>query len=222
MDNAARFDHISMLKNGKDAWSASQASVDLNAYLYDEKRDLAELAGALGKDDDKRRWLKEADNLKSALQAQMYDPALGYFFDRKLEDGTLVRIFGPEGWIPLWAGAASPEQARHVAAVIADPRKFATAMPFPSLAADDPRFSPVKGYWRGAVWIDQAYFALTGLRRYGYAAEADALALRLVSKAQGLAAQTPFHEVYDPLTGDGLHAPNFSWSAAHFLMLLQE
>ncbi|MBV8665591.1 MAG: hypothetical protein JO269_03820 [Burkholderiaceae bacterium] len=222
MDNAARFDHIAMLRNGPNAWSADQQSVDLNAYLYEEKQALAELAGALGKDDDRQRWLHEAEELKAVLQARMYDAQAGYFFDRKLTDGSLVHIFGPEGWIPLWAGAASAEQAQHVAAVMLDPQKFATKLPFPSLAADDARFSPVEGYWRGSVWIDQAYFAIAGLRRYGFARDADVMALRLVTNADGLAAQTPFHEVYDPLTGKGLHAQNFSWSAAHFLMLLQD
>ncbi|MBV8501379.1 MAG: hypothetical protein JO006_06660 [Paucibacter sp.] len=220
MDNAARFDDIEMLRNGPHAWSANQESVDLNTYLYEEKRDLANIAGVLGLVDERQKWLDEAESLKAVVQAQFYDAKLAYFFDRRLHDGALIRIFGPEGWIPLWAGLASSEQARHVAIAMTDPRKFATKMPFPSLAADDPRFSPVKGYWRGTVWIDQAYFAVSGLRRYGFGREADAMALRLVSSAQGLAAQTPFHEVYDPLTGHGLHAPNFSWSAAHFFMLL--
>ena len=222
MDNAVRFDATAMLENAAGAWSADQESVDLNAYLYEEKRDLAEIAGLLGKDQDRLRLLDEADQLKSRVQAQMFDDGSGYFFDRKLNDGAPVRVFGPEGWIPLWAGVASKEQAQRVAAVMLDPKKFAKPMPFPSLAADDARFSPVTGYWRGAVWIDQAYFAVSGLHRYGFDQEANRMALRLVGNARGLTAQTPFHEVYDPLTGTGLHAPNFSWSAAHYLMLLHE
>jgi len=221
MDNAVRFDDVNMIKNGSDAWSADQESVDLNAYLFEEKRTLADIAGVLGKESDRLQWLDEAEKLKALLQSTMFDSNKGYFFDRKL-NGGYVSVYGPEGWIPLWAGAASKEQARRVAGVLSDPKKFATKMPFPSLAADDPRFSPVTGYWRGAVWIDQAYFAIVGLHRYGFDLEASAMAYRLVGNAQGLTGQTPFHEVYDPLTGTGLHAPNFSWSAAHFLMLLND
>jgi len=222
MDNAVRFDDTAMLKNSSTAWSADQESVDLNAYLYDEKRDLAEIAGILGKDADRLQWQAEAEKLKVLIQKNMFDADSGYFFDRKLKDGSALHVFGPEGWLPLWAGVASNEQALRVAAVLNDTKKFATRMPFPTLAADDARFSPVTGYWRGSVWIDQAYFAIAGLHRYGLDQQANAMALKLVLNAQGLTAQTPFHEVYDPLTGTGMHAPNFSWSAAHFLMLLSE
>jgi putative isomerase len=31
-----------------------------------------------------------------------------------------------------------------------------------------------------------------------------------------------FRENYHPLTGEGLNAENFSWSAAHIIMLLQK
>jgi putative isomerase len=103
-----------------------------------------------------------------------------------------------------------------------DPSKFATLMPFPTLAADDPHFSPIKGYWRGPVWLDQAYFGVEALRRYGYGREADDMARRLVLNAKGLAQQAPIFENYDPLTGQGYQSPNFSWSAASYLLLLQK
>src|SRR5699024_480424 len=41
MDNAVRFDSGKMLKNNVHAWSLNQESVDLNAYLYQEKCYLA-------------------------------------------------------------------------------------------------------------------------------------------------------------------------------------
>lgn len=220
MDNAVRFDAVAMLDNGDGAWSMDQESVDLNAYLYKEKLDLAQVAAILGKARDHDRWLKEAAVLKAAVQARMFDKALGYFFDAKLGRDDLVRMYGAEGWTPLWAGVASPGQANAVARVMLDPSKFATRMPFPTLAADDPRFSPIKGYWRGPVWLDQAYFGVEALRRYGYGRQADAMARRLVLNAKGLAGQGPLYENYDPLTGHGDQSPNFSWSAASYLMLL--
>ncbi|KRE89315.1 hypothetical protein ASG87_02950 [Frateuria sp. Soil773] len=221
MDNAVRFDAAKMLENGKGAWSLDQESVDLNAYLYREKADLAEIAGVLGKAQDRAMWRKEADTLGRAIGARMFDAAAGYFFDARLGSRELVRVYGPEGWTPLWAGLADAAQARGVTRVMLDPDRFATTMPFPTLARNDPRFSPVKGYWRGPVWMDQAYFGVAALRRYGYAREADAMASRLVLNAQGLAAQAPMYENYDPLTGRGYQSRNFSWSAASYLLLMQ-
>lgn len=220
MDNAVRFDDIKMLKNGDGAWSMDQESVDLNAYLYRDATDLAAIAGVLGKTDDQAGWLQRAAAMRDRIEARFFDARLGYFFDVKLGSGTFVSVHGPEGWIPLWAGAASQTQAGAVAHVLGESRKFDTYMPFPSLAADDPRFAPVNGYWRGPVWLDQAYFGVEGLRRYGHGQQADRMALRLVLHAQGLAEQAPIYENYDPLTGAGVQSRNFSWSAASYILLL--
>ena len=222
MDNAVRFDGIAMLKNGEHAWSMDQEPVDLNAYLYREALDLGRIAAVLGKPRDASTWQAQAAAMKSAIQSRMYDPQRGWFFDAKLGKPGLVHVYGSEGWAPLWAGAATAAQAAAVEKTMQDPRKFATTMPFPTLAADDPRFSPVKGYWRGPVWMDQSLFGVEALRRYGYAAQADAMARRLVLDAKGLAeGQATFRENYDPLTGQGEQSRNFSWSAASYLLLLR-
>jgi putative isomerase len=221
MDNAVRFDRAVMLKNGEGAWSLNQESVDLNAYLYKEKIDLAQIAGVLGKTEDEQAWLKEAAALKSAIDGRMFDKTHGYFFDARLGRDVLVQVYGSEGWLPLWAGVATPEQAAAVSRVMLDPNKFATVMPFPTLAKDDPHFSPIKGYWRGPVWLDQAYIGVEALRRYGYQQQADEMARRLVLNAQGVTQDAPVYENYDPLTGHGYQSRNFSWSAASYLLLLE-
>lgn len=220
MDDDARFDRAKMLQNGKHAWSMDQESVDLNAYLYRDAADLATVAGILGDSAQQAMWQQRAATLKAKLDARFFDTALGYFFDVRIPHGTFVTTYGPAGWIPLWAGAATPTQAEAVARVMADPHKFDTFMPFPTLAADDPRFAPVKGYWRGPVWLDQAYFGVRGLERYGFKAQANRMALRLFTHAQGLTGDAPIRETYDPLTGQGQNSRNFSWSAASYLMLL--
>jgi putative isomerase len=222
MDNAVRFDGAAMVRNGEGAWSLNQESVDLNAYLYREKLELAELASVLGKEADKSMWLKEAAAMKPLVGQRMFDPAAGYFFDIRLPGHEPVRVYGSEGWAPLWAGVATPEQAKAVSRVMLDPNKFATVMPFPTLARDDPHFSPIKGYWRGPVWMDQAYFGVEALKRYGFRDAANEMARRLVLNAQGLTGQGTTYENYDPLTGHGYQSPNFSWSAASYLMLLHD
>ena len=221
MDNAVRFDHVVMLKNGAHAWSMDQASVDLNAYLYLEATELAQIADVLGKPLDQRQWQAQAAAMKRAIQSRMYDAKRGWFFDARLGKPDLVRVYGPEGWAPLWAGVATPAQVAAVEKTMMDPRKFATVMPFPTLAADDPHFAPIKGYWRGPVWLDQSLFGVEALRRYGYTEQAEAMARRLVLAAKGLAAgQATFRENYDPLTGNGYQSRNFSWAAASYLLLL--
>ena len=55
-----------------------------------------------------------------------------------------------------------------------------TYLPFPTAAKDNPKYNPTK-YWRGPVWLDQAYFGVIGLDNYGYKKEAQELTVKLLN-----------------------------------------
>jgi putative isomerase len=216
MDNAVRFDKSEMVQNHATAWSMNQESVDLNSYLYLEKLALANLAKALGK--EHRHWLEGAEKLAGRIRKDFYEEESGWFYDININDGSFVRTQSPEGWIPLWAGIATQQQAKRVRNIIMDNTRFRTHVPFPTVVANDAEFSD--GYWRGLVWLDQVYFGIEGLRRYGYEDDAAALTRQLFSNLQGVAEPgIPIYENYHPLTGEGQNVRHFSWSAAHLLML---
>lgn len=104
-----------------------------------------------------------------------------------------------------------------------DTEKFFTTVPFQTMSADHPKFDPLKGYWRGPNWLDQAYFGIKGLRNYGFQKEADKATIQIIKGAEGILGKgKAIRENYHPITGEGLHAQNFSWSAAHLIMLLQK
>jgi len=218
MDNAVRFDHIKMVENNESAWSMDQESVDLNSYLFAEKHYLKNMAELLGMAEDVEKYKSEAAQLKKQIQTLMYDPDDGYFYDIRLEDGSFVKVKGPEGWIPLWAGIASRDQAEAVIEKIMDSNIFYTKIPFPTLDASHPEFNPEKGYWRGPVWMDQAYFALMGMKKYGYENEV----LKLTSKLFNEIQYPALYENYHPITGGGLNSPHFSWTAAHLYLMYIE
>ncbi len=219
MDNAVRFDRTKMLQNSATAWSMDQESVDLNCYLYLEKRALHDLASALGRRDEASRWARSADQLREQIRTSMYDVATGWYYDINVASGAIVPVQGPEGWIPLWTGVATDVQAGHLRETMLDPAKFRTHVPFPTVARDDPEFSD--GYWRGLVWLDQAYFAIEGLRRYGNGVEADELSRQLFENLAGATKpRVPLRENYDPLSGKGRNVKHFSWTAAHLLLLV--
>ncbi|GAB7088118.1 MGH1-like glycoside hydrolase domain-containing protein [Marinifilum fragile] len=223
MDNAVRFDDAKMLKNNDNGWSMDQESVDLNAYLFAEKEQLAELADLLGKTEDTKAFTKAAKALKERIVKDFYDAKEGFFYDRAIKSGKLLTVQqGPEGWIPLYTNIANQEQAKGVKNLLTDSTKFATKVPFPTLVADHHKFNPLKGYWRGPVWLDQAYFGVQALKNYGYQQEADALTQKLIKNAEGLLQDAPIRENYHPITGKGLNANHFSWSAAHYLLLLTD
>ena len=223
MDNAIRFDASKILKNSEGAYSLDQESVDLNAYLYAEKMYLGILAEVMGETVDAKSFRVEAEELKEQIQAQFYDVNDGWFYDTNLEGTKFIKGAGSEGWTALWAKAASNEQAEAVKDKMMDPAKFFTKVPFQTMAMDHPKFDPMNGYWRGPNWLDQAYFGVKGLRNYGFETEADRGTVQIIKGAEGLLGKgTSIRESYHPLTGKGLYAKNFSWSAAHIIMLLME
>ncbi len=223
MDNAIRFDTSKILKNAEGAFSLDQESVDLNAYLYAEKNYLALLAAALNKTEEASTFKKDAALLKKRIQEQFYDPEDEWFYDTNLEGTIFIKGAGSEGWTPLWANAATKVQAVAVKDKMMDPDKFYTQVPFQTLSKDHPKFDPLNGYWRGPNWLDQAYFGIKGLRNYGFEHEADKATSQILLGANGLLQKgTAIRENYHPITGEGREAQNFSWSAAHIIMLLME
>lgn len=213
MDNAVRYDDAKMLKNSEGAWSFDQESVDLNAYLCYEQNLLKEMANLLGED-------FEIKNRTEQIRDYFYDAKDGYFYDKRI-NGDFVREQGPEGWTPLWTLVATKEQAIEAVKIMFDTTKFSTYIPFPTVAADNSKFTP-NGYWRGPIWLDQVYFAISGLRKYGYTKEADKYTDQVFTRLEGLNEDKPIHENYETSTGKRLKAPHFSWSSAHLFMMYQE
>lgn len=223
MDNAIRFDNSQILKNDEGAYSLDQESVDLNAYLYAEKLYLIILSKAIGIQEDTNQYQKEADILKIKIQQQFYDKKDGWFYDTNLEGTTFIKGEGSEGWTALWAKAATQEQAEAVKNKMMDPKKFYLKVPFQTMSADHPKFDPLNGYWRGPNWLDQSYFGVKGLRNYGFGTEADRATVQILEGAKGILEKgKSIRENYHPITGEGREAQNFSWSAAHIIMLLME
>jgi len=218
MDNAARFDSVTMVHSKGPAWSMNQESVDLNGFLVAEKMFLAELHKAIGNKQLSQKYFKDYKTLKSGFDSHFYDKAKGYYFDVKLISENKVDIEGTEAFIPLWANISTNKSAEGVKNIIMNPNKFNTFMPIPTLAADNPKFD-IKGYWRGPVWLDQAWFGVMALNSYKYTEEAKELTLKLFRNADGLLNDKPIHENYNPLTGERLKALHFSWSACHYMLL---
>ena len=216
MDNAIRFDDAKMLKNdgAEDAWSMNQESVDLNAYLALECKLLKKFAGIL-------EVTFDGPDYSSQVADYFFDKEKGFFFDRRLKDGSFIQEPGCEAYTPLWTEVATADQVKAMLPLLTDTAKFSTYIPFPTVTADNPKYNP-RGYWRGPIWLDQTYFAIRGLRNYGYNKMADEYTLQVFDRLQGLKEGAPIHENYGTHTGELLKAPHFSWSSSHLLMLYDD
>lgn len=231
MDNAPRFDLDTGIKvfenkgtnNKVVGYSVNRESVDLNSFLYKEKLLLSKMATALDKQALAKQLDHESKMLAQYIQTKMFDEEKGYFFDIDMQ-GNLIKQqgMGSEGYIPLWAGVATNEQADALMQNLMSEKDFNTFLPMPTMAASAAGFAAEK-YWRGPVWLDQSYFAIVGMLQYGYRKEALATTKKLFANGEGLLnSDAPIRENYNPLTGKGLKATNFSWSASVILLLLKE
>ena len=221
MDNAVRFDSSKMVKSAQTVFSLNQESIDLNAYLYAEKLYLVEMAKLLQENEAAENFVAQAKVLKTKIHDQFYDKKTGWFYDTSIDGEDFIDVMACEGWIPLWANVATTEQAEAVKNNMMNPDYFNTKVPFQTLSASHPSFKPDRGYWRGPNWLDQSYFGVVGLHNYGYHEDAYKSTYKLIHNAEGVLDKGPsIRENYQPITGEGLESQNFSWSAAHYLLLL--
>jgi hypothetical protein len=96
-----------------------------------------------------------------------------------------------------------------------NPRLSWLPVPPPSVSAAETQFSRsdrflfLRRYWRGPTWINAAWLAWLGLARLGYHAEA----AELTGRVGRAVSRAGLREYYDPFTGTGMGAKDFSWSA---------
>jgi alpha,alpha-trehalase len=95
------------------------AAVGLNALLYKYERDLAWMATQLGKTADAQRWNEEAQARRAAMDRFLWNPAKGMYFDYDFVAGKRSNYNYLTTFYPLWADAATPDQARQVEAHLA-------------------------------------------------------------------------------------------------------
>jgi hypothetical protein len=160
-------------------------------------------------------------SLTPTLIERLYDERAGLFHQ-------LVRPDGPRGRsrahrVVTWAALSSlalpdlPESIgrRLVEEYLLEPERFWLPVPPPSVSASEPTFSNkdrfllLRRYWRGPTWINAAWLLWLGLVRLGYGPEADEMGARISSAV----ASAGLREYYDPHTGAGMGARDFSWSA---------
>ena len=209
-------------------YSLKQESVDQASYWYSDNKYLALIANALGLKDEADAFTAKAEKTKAYINQCMFDSKVGYYFDISIEDQPLEngcaglplahRGMGPEGWSPLFNGAATQANADKVVRHMMDKTKFNTKVPLGTAAADSPAYG-ADIYWRGRVWVDQFYFGVRGMDNYGYSKEANEYVARLFKNAEGLTGNRPIQENYNPETGAVQGANSFSWSSAHLYML---
>lgn len=189
-----------------------------NTLLCQAGQDMAELAQTIGADPSP--FAARAAATAAAIDAKLWDEARGLYVNYDLAADAAVPVPALAGFAPLFAGIPAPARGRRMVAYLAGPSfgfaEGSTLYPAASYDRLAPGYSP-RRYWRGPVWIQMNWLIRRGLARYGY----DAPAARLAAAIITLPARSGFREYFDPETGAGCGADDFSWTAALLIDLLQ-
>lgn len=192
-------------------------AIDLNCYMVTHYRAMAYIAGRVGLSSDQEKWTMAANQLAARINEKLWDAKLGFYVDRDHVTGKDGPALSPAGFMPLFVHIASAERAARMAKLAADPHKFYPGMP--TAAYDTPGYES-HGYWRGSTWLNTAYFALKGLKEYGYTN----LAQRMRSQILDWVARdsSSIREYYDSRDGEGEGAKGFGWSAAFTIAFITD
>lgn len=196
------------------------AGVDLNSYLNREMRLLAEMAHALGKDEESGMWRERTRDHAKSMAHRLFDREDGVFYDRLVEKDRLHKVLTPACFMPLWTGVETPPGAASamIGRYLLRPNHFYGSRPFPTVAYSDPRHDSEK-WWRGPVWPNIAWTMLQILRTHGYEKQYLEAGERLLAM---MAEHDELNELYSAATGEPLGAPGLCWGDAVFMALCRE
>lgn len=159
--------------------------------------------------------LKRMKSAEDALE-QLWDPYDGQYFSRDFVTHRLLTEPSIATFMPLYAGSITKERAAQIVKLLENERLFGTAFPVPSTPVNSAWFNPVC-YWQGPTWVNMNWLIIDGLKRYGYHQHAEALREATLE----MVANAGWREYFNPLTGEGLGAKDFSWTAALAIDLLK-
>lgn len=213
----------------------SSANVLLNCFMYKELLATCFIGDMLGENTDK--YLAEAESLKAALREHCWDEKDGMYYSCDINlrpvdpseglhsgaprhwDCLIQRLGSWSGFLAMWAGIATPEQAeRMVKENLLDEKAFWAPAGVRTLSKYEKMYvikeSGNPSCWLGPVWGISNYMVFRGLVKYGFTAEAVELANKNIGLlASDISDSGELHEYYDPESGRPIMNPGFqNWN----------
>lgn len=203
----------------------SSGSIYLNCLMVKEFEAAAYLADRLQLADVALHLRADAEVARRAVLEHCWDERDGFFYSVDLNllpaetsglhagqprdwDCLIQRIGVWSGFLALWAGIATPEQAERVVKEhYRDPRTFNAAYGVRTLSKMEKmysiRASGNPSSWLGPVWGVSNYLTFRGLVRYGFDDDARQLAERTIALfGRDIERFGALHEYYQPDNGE--------------------
>jgi alpha,alpha-trehalase len=200
------------------------APICLNSLLYKTETDLAEISELLNRPADAKSWREKARARQERINHYLWDSSRGLFTDYNFETGKRSTYEYATTFYPLWVGLASKEQA---SAVEKNLSLFEQAG---GLAMS---VNPTGAQWDFPYgWAPIHLLAIEGLRRYGYADDADRLSEKFLTMVlENFRRDHTIREKYNVVTrstvtrivaGYAVNVSGFGWTNGVYLELLHE
>ncbi|PIR57639.1 MAG: hypothetical protein COU71_03050 [Parcubacteria group bacterium CG10_big_fil_rev_8_21_14_0_10_38_31] len=179
--------------------------VPFNAIMVENLRCLSHIAEKLGHEYDAQYFNTEAERIATSMRALM--DGGGLYLSTYGEDYRKIKVKTWAIFAPLFAKLLSQDEARVlVDKYLLDPKFFLANYSVPTVSRDEPSYNP-EGFWRGPTWIASNWFIYKGLLQYGFTAEAQ----KIKDSSISLIEKSGFREQFNPETGEGLGAHDFTW-----------
>ena len=200
------------------------AAVCLNSLLFKSEMDLAEMSDILGRKGEAESWRQKAANRRAAVDKYLWNEAKGEFFDYDFTKGGQSNYEYLTTFYPLFAGLATAEQAKAVATNL---KNFEQ----PGGAVTSPYNSGAQWDFPYA-WAPMQMILVDGLRRYGFAEDAERIASKFAGTiAENYAKEGYIVEKYDAVTrstdsatssGYSINVIGFGWTNAAYLEFVRD
>ena len=196
--------------------------VMFNAIYADGLHSLARVLRATGGEAQATALDRDAARVTAALVSKCWDDKVGVFWDLWGADEKPLRVLTFSSIFPLILEDLPPDIVhRLLKEHLLEPAEFWTRYPVPSVALDEPSFDPSfrsQAVWRGPSWVNVNWYLYWGLLRHDYLDIASELANRTCE----MVLRGGQREFFNPLTGEGLGANDFSWTSLVLDLLWSE
>jgi len=159
------------------------AAVEVQGYVYDAKRGLAEVAREVWREQELAdRLEREAEELRARFDEAFWVAERGGFYALAL-DGKKRQVDSRSSNMGhlLWSGIVPPERVPKVVDQLLSEELW-SGWGIRTMASDAEAFNPIS-YHNGTVWPHDTALAAWGLARHGYTAEARRVGRALIEAA---------------------------------------
>jgi len=184
----------------------------VNTIYAENQRVLATLLRRSGDARGAEEMDERATKTASALIDKCFDEQAGLFFDLAGNGERMLRTNTVSSLMPILLPELPRDQVTALVRHISSAEEYAAPYPVPSVAMNEPSYLPPSKdnilVWRGPTWMNSNWYLARGLRRHGFAD----LARRIEDRSAAAVEREGFREYYDPRTGAGFGAKDFSWT----------